>query len=72
VLSNLDVFREVHEDRVLYHDLDDAKGMRTQIKRLLNDTKLRDEIVERSRKVASSFTPQRFADGWKKIIGDPS
>lgn len=68
VLSDLEVFREIHEDRVLYHDLDDAAGMRRQIKRLLNETKLRDEIVERSREVASSFTPQRFADGWKKIV----
>lgn len=68
ILSDLEVFREVHDDRVLYHDLDDAQGMRRQIKRLLNDTKLRDEMVERSREVASSFTPQRFADGWKKII----
>ena len=68
VLSDLEVFREVHEDRVLYHEIDNADDMRRQIKRLLNDTKLREDMIEKSRKVVSSFTPQRFADSFDLLM----
>ncbi len=68
VLSDLEVFREVHEDRVLYHRIDDAADMRRQLQRLINEPKLRDEMVQKSRKYVSSFTPERFATGWESIV----
>jgi len=68
LLSDLEVFREVYGDSVLYHKRDDVEDMREKLEKLLGDKQLQKKIINDCAPLISDFTIPKFAKRWKKII----
>ena len=68
LVSDLEVFKEVYGDKVLYHKQDDPNDMREKLRNLLSDKKLQRKIVEDCRPIISEFTVDKFVIRWEKLI----
>lgn len=68
LLSDLEVFHEIYSDGVLYHKLHDPEDMKEKLERLVGDKKLQRKIVEDCQPIISEFTPEKFAERWKRVI----
>lgn len=68
LLNDLEVFREVYGDAVLYHKQDDPNDMREKLRYLLGDRKLQHKIVKQCQLIISEFTILKFIERWKKAI----
>lgn len=69
LLSDLDVFKEVYGDSVLYHKRHDAEDMKEKLEMLVADRTLQNKIVNDCQSIISDFTPEKFALRWNKVIG---
>lgn len=68
VLSDLAVFKEMHGDRVLYHEQDNVEDMRRQVERLLANETIGQRMVADSQEMLEGVKPQRFAMEWKALM----
>ncbi len=68
LLSDLEVFKEVYGDSVLYHDRDSHDDMQAKLEQLISDENLRNKIVNDCQPIIAEFTPEKFAKRWKEII----
>lgn len=68
LLNDLEVFKEIYGDNVLYHKKDNVEDMREKLRYLLSDKQLQRKIVERCRPLISEFTVSKFAKRWEKVI----
>ena len=68
LLSDLEVFREVYGDKVLYHDKNDVNDMQEKLEQLISDESSRNKMVADCQPIIAEFTPEKFAVRWKKII----
>lgn len=68
LLNDLDVFREVYGDKVLYHKRDDFEDMREKLKMLLKDHGLQKRMVDDCRPLISEFTVPKFVKRWEQMI----
>jgi len=68
LLSDLDVFKEVYGDSVLYHERNNVEDMEYKLKQLIEDKSLQKDIVEKGSTIISDFTPVKFANRWQKLV----
>lgn len=68
LLSDLEVFKEVYGDSVLYHKRHDVDDMAEKLERLVVDKDLQNRIVNNCQSIITDFTAEKFAGRWKKII----
>ncbi len=68
LLSDLEVFKEVYGDAVLYHDRNSVQDMKEKLERLVVDVELQDKIVRDCQPIISEFTPEKFAKRWMRIV----
>ena len=72
ILSNASCFPEVGGDAALYFDLGDEVGLRTQISRLLEDSDLRQDLIEKGFQRKSLFSwdkcAQQTTDVYKSVL----
>lgn len=68
LLSDLEVFREVYGDNVLYHKQNDPEDMKEKLKKLMSDKILQKKIVKACQPLISEFTPEKFAKRWEKCL----
>lgn len=61
LLSDIEVFREVYEDNILYHKKDDVEDMRDKISFLMENKQLRKEIVTKCKPLIVDYTPEKFS-----------
>jgi glycosyltransferase involved in cell wall biosynthesis len=69
LLSDLEVFKEVYGNRVIYHNQDDIEDMENKIKLIMEDENLQKKIVYDCKDVIREFTPKKFAKRLVKLIG---
>ena len=67
ILSDIEVFHEIYEDTVPYHRVDNYSDLRGKIGKL-QDSKVREKIVEQGRKRITEFTPEKFAARFDKML----
>ena len=68
LLSDLEVFKEVYGDNVLYHKRHDVNDMKEKLELLVSDKELQKKIVNDCQPIISEFTAEKFALRWKKIV----
>ena len=68
LLSDLEVFREVYGDNVIYHKKDDFKDMRTKLLQILSDKQFQAKMVTTCRPLIAEFTIPKFVKRWEKAI----
>lgn len=68
LLNDLEVFRELYGDKVLYHKRDSSKDMREKLNILLNDKELQKKILKECQPLISEFTIPKFVKRWEKMI----
>jgi glycosyltransferase involved in cell wall biosynthesis len=68
LVSDLEVFKEVYGDCMVYHKKDDFSSMREKLDRILKDKQLRAKIVKDCKPLISEFTIPKFAKRWEKAI----
>jgi len=68
LLSDLEVFKEVYGDKILYHKKDDFDDMREKLCYLLGDKKLQRKIVKDCQPLISEFTVTKFVQRWHEAI----
>jgi len=68
LLNDLEVFREIYGDKVLYHKRDDWEDMREKLMMLLKDQGLQKKMVRECRPLISEFTVPKFVERWVKVI----
>ena len=70
LLSDLNVFKEVYGDNILYHKKNDPEDMKEKLEKILSDKNLQNKIVSSCQPIIADFTPKKFAKRWEKIIGN--
>lgn len=68
LLSDLEVFKEIYGDNIIYHRRDNSIDMKEKFEYLLNDKDLQTKIVANCKSIISKFEPEKFAKRWRKII----
>jgi len=68
LLNDLEVFREVYGDKVLYHKRDDWRDMREKLMIILKSKDLQKRIVGECGRIISEFTIPKFVKRWEKAI----
>lgn len=68
LLGELEVFRELYGNNVLYHKRDDPNDMREKLRYLLADRKLQNNIVDKCQPIISEFTIPKFVERWERVI----
>lgn len=68
LVSNLEVFKEVYGDCMVYHARDDFGDMKDKLDMLLKDKQLQRKIVNDCQPLISDFTIPKFAKRWKEAI----
>lgn len=68
LLSDLEVFKEVYGENVLYHNRDDPDDMREKLHYLLADKSLQRKIVKDCLPLVSDFTIPKFIERWERLI----
>jgi glycosyltransferase involved in cell wall biosynthesis len=68
LLSDIEVFKEIYGDNIIYHKQDDAKDMKEKFDLLFNDKELQNTIVHNCRQIIAEFEPTKFSKRWRKII----
>jgi len=68
LLSDLDVFKEVYGDNVIYHDKNDKKDMKKKLEYLIKNEDVREDIINKCQPIISEFTPERYANRWDNLI----
>lgn len=68
LLSDLEVFREVYGDNVIYHKRDDIGDMRDKLLQILNDEQLQRKMVDACRPLMADFTIPKFVERWERAI----
>ncbi len=70
LLSDLEVFKEVYGDNVIYHKKNDPEDMKVKLEMILNDKELQEKIVNNCQSIIDEFTPKKFANRWDLAIKD--
>jgi len=68
LLSDLEVFREIYGDNIIYHKKDDVEDMRDKLLRILGNKRLQRKMVDACRPLIADFTIPKFAERWRKAI----
>lgn len=68
LLSDLEVFKEVYGDSVLYHKKNDMDDMTEKLKYFVGNKDLQNKIVCDCQSIIAEFTPEKFAKRWCNII----
>jgi glycosyltransferase involved in cell wall biosynthesis len=68
VLNDLDVFREIYGDKVIYHRNRDAVDMANKIRLVLNSPDQGQKMVEACKPLIEIFSAEAFADRFQKIL----
>jgi len=68
LLSDLEVFKEVYGDNVLYHKKNDPVDMKQKLELLISDKKLQKKIIKDCKSIIAEFTPEKFAKRWEKCL----
>lgn len=68
LVSDLEVFKEVYGDCMVYHKKDDFSSMREKLDRILKDKQLRAKIVKDCKPLISDFTIPKFAKRWAREV----
>ena len=69
LLSDIEVFKEIYEDNVVYFKQDDLKDLKEKFDYLFNNKDLQLKIVKDCKHIISEFEPEKFSKRWKKKIG---
>jgi len=70
LLSDLEVFKEIYGENVLYHKKNDSDDMKEKLNRLLRDKKLQRKIVDNCHPLISDFTIPKFIGRWERMISE--
>ena len=68
LLSDLEVFREVYGENVIYHKKDDFEDMRTKLLQILSDKQLQTKMITACRPLIAEFTIPKFVKRWEEAI----
>lgn len=68
LLSDLEVFKEVYGDNIIYHERDNIDDMTEKIDYIMKNKGVQEKIVKKGTDCIRSFTPKLFANRWKKAI----
>lgn len=68
IVSDIPVFHEQYDDSVLYHDPFNPNSLKEQLKKLLADKELQNNIIRKGRECVNEYTPERFVERWLKIV----
>jgi glycosyltransferase involved in cell wall biosynthesis len=68
LLSDLEVFKEIYGDNILYHKRDNPDDMREKLRHLLKDRRLQRKIISDCRPLIASFTVNKFIKRWERAI----
>jgi len=69
LLSDLEVFREVYGDIVLYHKKDDIGDYAEKMDFALHSYDYRRDVVRQAKPILAEFTPEKFAKRFSFAIG---
>lgn len=68
VLSDIEPFREVYGDSVVFHEKENIPAMVDKIKYVIDNPQVGEKMVEDCQPIISDFTPEKFADRWFKLM----